>query len=155
MDDSNILYYLAIGAIYVISRFLKKKKKDKEITPVESSQPDAFPETSNKKPSSFEDLFKELTGENFSKDTDTPNIEPVVKEELVQSEIIPTYTNYDQELEDMAPEKTIDREKPVFERNEHFKVKTEESNEVGYSLFEDKDDLRRAIILKEVLDRRY
>lgn len=155
MDDSNILYYLALGAIYLISYLLKKKKKKNQDT-IPNESPEPVFQTTGKKPSSFEDLFKELTGDDFSNKNNQRGA--VLEERTIQPEIIPTRTNHEATLVDVVPPKAIERDKPVFVRDEKFKVKQEEVVEDSlevHSLFQDEDSVRKAIILKEILDRKY
>ncbi|MCF6351667.1 MAG: hypothetical protein L3J06_01515 [Cyclobacteriaceae bacterium] len=90
MDD-KFIYYLVIGAIYLVSRMLKKKKPPTPVAPtvqnMEETREQTAPVTqipSAPKPSSFEDLLKEISQEFESRKEPTP----VVAQELEPVEVI-------------------------------------------------------------------
>ncbi|UXP31288.1 hypothetical protein N6H18_13105 [Reichenbachiella agarivorans] len=65
MDDSNILYYIVLGAIYLLSRFLKKKKPEDVAQESTEDTQQPTPSSRPKDQPSFEDLFKQITGESY------------------------------------------------------------------------------------------
>lgn len=165
MDD--ILYYLIIGAIYLLSRlFGKKKKQDFPENVEEYEEVEAQAPRPAKKPApSFEDILKELAGDNipdFSTQEKTKPLEPV-REEAIRTKQPIDYQEHnieavgEDELIDIVPHKPVERKKPEFKRDSHFEV-ADESSEVGDDIQEmlsDYDGLQKAIVLKEVLDRKY
>jgi hypothetical protein len=93
MDDS-ILYYIIIGAIYLIYNWLKAKKQPGQNPPdyeppvgKSPSQPRAKP-----KPLTFEELLREIT------EAKQPAPEPVG--EYKQAKPVTEYVDYDDDIED-------------------------------------------------------
>ncbi|SMD37310.1 hypothetical protein SAMN04488029_3343 [Reichenbachiella faecimaris] len=163
MDDS-MLYYLVLGAIYVLSKLFKKKKNQdvpaelEEYEEIETHRP-------TKKPTpTFEDILKELTGEEtpvFTKrqkeEPLPPAPEPILATDLVdyQSKNVEALDKDD--LIDIVPHKPMERKKIEFMRDSHFEVE-EEENEMAEGIEEmlsDYDGVRKALVLKEVFDRKY
>lgn len=176
MDDSNILYYLVLGAIYIISRAFRKKKpinrpaqKDESINRpeprFETKDSEVMPKA-GKRPTSVEDILKELTKE-FEPERQQPEfIEPeVIKpvQPVHEPDQQPNYQETQAELIDENDEidtvsqKERQRDRPEYERAETFKITHEENDAVAevYSLLESEHGARKAIILKEIFDRKY
>ena len=164
MEDSNILYYVILGAIYFLSKIFGKKKKP---IPMENMEevpvPDQSTSTQSDAPT-FEDVFKELTGqapELTPEERTTPlqpkEVEPVLATELVDLQRRNVEAIEPDELIDIVPHQQIERAKPKFERSEKFKIK-EEDHELQDGLMEllaDQDGLKKAVVLREILDRKY
>lgn len=159
MDD-NIIYYLVLGAIYLVSRLLKKKKPVKPIVPQPSvdsyddyEQP--IPQQSApQKPTSFEDLLKEISQEFTDRNEPKPQIKAIEEPELVVEPV---------------PKKELTREakyvkkrhKELAEEEEQRKVKRlmeqEEEHEphAVLELLQEDGGAANAIILSEILTKKY
>lgn len=163
MDDSNIYYYLVFGAIYVISRFLKKKKPEAEPVEFEESSDDPVQSKPKSRPSSIEDILKELTKEMAPTAYEKPIPEEVIKPVEVKQPEMPDYQEVNieavgpDEKIDIVPHKQIERKKPLYKRALTFEVK-EEENEVASGIrdfLNQEDGPQKAIIMKEIFDRKY
>ncbi|MCV9386491.1 hypothetical protein [Reichenbachiella ulvae] len=174
MDDSNIYYYIVLGVIYLISRALKKKKPEQ--TPTESSS-DEWKTEDSSQPStqpSFEDLFKQITGQDYEnqKEKEMPKPKPVTDRRILEEP--PTFEIPEIEIpksvverepvvqKEKEPELSQEREpivrkKHVYERSENFAIE-EEQPDVGdevLAMLHDEDEVRKAIVFKEIFDRKY
>jgi len=69
MDLGNIVYILAIIAYFIYQATQSKKKKLKEQDSMDSPEPTV-------RPTSFEDLLKEIRGEQTTKPTEIPDPKP-------------------------------------------------------------------------------
>jgi hypothetical protein len=108
MDDS-ILYYIIIGAIYLIYNWLKAKKQPGQNPPDyeppagrSSSQPQAKP-----KPLTFEELLREIT------EAKQPSPEPVA--EYKQAKSTQDYVDYDDDIGDEG--ELAEQEENAYEFN--------------------------------------
>ncbi len=161
MDD-KFIYYLVIGAIYLISRMLKKKKPPTPVAPpmqnMEEAREQAAPVAqrfSTPKPSSFEDLLKEISQEFEGRREPTSTVaqvpEPVeiVKpspslEELTREQ---KYVKRKQkEAAEEANQKRLLR--LADQENEH------EPHAV-LELLQKEGGAANAVVLSEILNRRY
>lgn len=162
MDDNNIIYYIVLGAIYFLSKIFGKKKQPKP--PVDTDEWVAE-ESQNTAPSvstSFDDIFKELTGQSQTEYTPEEVIKPLEPAPVLASDIIDyRKTNIEaiqpDELIDIPNHKPMQRTSPVYEREGQFKIEeeTNETRDAVVSLLADHDGLRQAVILKEIFDRKY
>ncbi len=172
MDDSNILYYLALAAIYIISRVLKKKKPEDQSAAPEQTEAPSQPRRPEKRPASIEDLLKELTQEIKPDEPKGPDPEPQIRPVVTQERkpapepVRPKVIDYQKEnIEavgpgeeiDIVPHKLIHRDKPEYKRSEKFALADDDNETVAgiYKLLEDEDGPRKAIIMKEIFDRKY
>ena len=163
MDDS-LLYYLVLGAIYVLSKIFGKKKNQDIPMEVDEYEEFSQPKPKRNPAPTFEDILKELTGEEtpvFSKEEKEqplkPAAKPVLATELVDYQKKNIEALDENDLIDIVPHKPIERKKPEFQRAAHFEV-ADEDEDLGTDIQEllaDYDGLRKAIVLKEVLDRKY
>lgn len=175
MDDSNILYYLALAGIYIISRAFKKKKPQNQ--PAEDDAPkDLRPQQTahsapTKRPTSVEDILKELTKEFDEKPQPAPQkaasqeIKPVYDEPAYEPtpEVQVDYQKKnieeigpDEEI-DIVPHKQLVREKPSYERADKFKIVEDQDDAIDevYELLDEEDGPKKAMILKEIFERKY
>ena len=172
MEDFKIWVYLAFAAIYLISRAMKKKQPAKRPRSPLQTADDGSPE--RKAPASFEELLKEFTEEREKQEATQHEVEEPVRKPVgaparqsVQEEI---------RLEGEKRHFADDESRAIFERSileaegadisyerdEHFKMKRwereEEENEMASELKEmlrSPHDARKAVILSEILNRRY
>ncbi|WP_420583403.1 hypothetical protein [Reichenbachiella sp.] len=164
MDDS-ILYYLVLGAIYVLSKLFGKKKNQDIPAEVDQYEELDTPKPPKKPAPTFEDILKELTGEQtpaFTKEEKAeplkPAPEPVLATELVDYQKKNIEALDEDDFIDIVPHKPLERKKPEFQRDIHFAVEEEEEEGMAGDIEEmlsDYDGVRKAMVLKEVLDRKY
>lgn len=161
------MYYLVIGAIYLLSRLFGKKKNPDIPADVDEYQEveTPAPRPPKKSAPTFEDILKELAGDNipeFTTQEKTKPLTPVPESKIeIEEPIDYQETNIeaveDDELIDIVPHKPVERKKPEFKRDEHFKMEEESSEVVDgiHDMLSDYDGIRRAIVVKEILDRKY
>lgn len=162
MDD-NIIYYLVLGAIYLISRLLKKKKSVKPVTQHQQEAEDQrYYETESQsvpqqpqRPASFEDLLKEISQEFTDRKEPKPIIsvvdEPVVEvEPIVEKKELTREQKYvakrHQEADDLAKKNELDRLANKEEEHEPHTV---------MELLQEEGGAANAIILAEIINRKY
>jgi len=164
MDENNIIYYLVLGAIYLISRFLKKKKpvptnaprplfedgKDSNDYQEPMSQPSATP-----KPASFEDLLKEISNEfNERKES-----KPVITEVEAPIEAIAPVREI---REKTREEKYVERRHKEMAADDRIKeIKRLADEEEAHDphavmeLLQEDGGAANAIILSEIMNKKY
>ncbi len=160
MDFENY-FYVILAIIYFLSRVLKGKKQAPEDESYDQ------PETTGKKPVTFEDLLKEFTEDK--------SVEP--EPEVVQESV--------REVEDSRPKSyrspySDEESKSIFEKSikeaemlskgeepaekklvfKEFKPYQEEEETTGFAteireMLQSGDGGKKAIILAEILNRRY
>lgn len=161
MDFENY-FYVILAIIYFLSRVLKGKKQAPEDESYDQ------PETTGKKPVTFEDLLKEFTEEKSVE----PEPEVVVEEPVreVQDRRPKSYRSpYSDEESKSIFEKSIKEaemlskeEKPAENKLtfKEFKPYQEEEEVEGFAteireMLQSGDGGKKAIILAEILNRRY
>ena len=162
MDDIKVLIYIAFGVIWVISRIMKNRKKQQ--TPVNTSEEEPY--QTPEKEVSFEDLLKELTQGKQEKPV-TPDEEPIKYEEPVVEEEV--WTGSDEEVASVYEQSIKEAEKEVesvsmkeqghnhhLERFDAFEEEQEDTflGELRVELQEE-GGLKKALIYKEILDRKH
>lgn len=156
MDDIQLLLYIAFGVIYILSRAFRKKKgvpKDSASGQDSESRPAA---------PSFEDLLKEFTqGTDADKTRTQPELvsEPRV-EEFGFEEELPSDTEIDEIYQESIRQAEHGRKKQALESKfKRFDVFDEQQEEpLVVSMMRDlegTDGLKKAVIYKEILDRKY
>ena len=179
MDDLELYIYIALGAIYFLSRASRKKKP---VTPPKNRQNTdtggGYDQTTRKeKPVTFEDLLREFTGqkEETVYDYEEENREPdrsydeddYYQEEdqgrgKYETEEPAEYKSFEEVYNVSNDLKTLDEqvdlEQAKKKRFEEYKI--EEGVNIHTAkrfreLLQNKDSIKDAIILKEILDRRY
>jgi hypothetical protein len=160
MDDLGNLLYILFLVIYVVSRFIGKKK-----APKQGKSPGKAPrqESETTERPTFEDLLREFTQQGESrpeKKAEKPVGVPV-EEEVFEDDYV---TEKYQEAVDSAKElKTLDEQVNLNEplkKNISFEAyeKKEEEKGVSHDIFlslSNPEDARRAIVLKEILDTKF
>ncbi|MDM8159145.1 hypothetical protein QUH73_04855 [Labilibaculum sp. K2S] len=145
MDDSwgNILYYVIV-ALFVIVGALKKKKPAAVLPPDDGEiHQRSEPETQG----GFETLFETLLGNEIPR----PYVQPV--EDTIpepKETMMEEYTRLQKLKEEVHEEK----KEPVFADLKSIYSDTDVQNELEEDQ-EEEIDWRKAIIHKEILDRRY
>ncbi|WP_421879585.1 hypothetical protein [Marinoscillum sp.] len=179
MDDIQFWIYLVFGAIYLLSRFFKKN--DKDATPRRTPRPQQQQPTSRpNKPVTFEELLKEFTeGKSEEEEVEVEKPEPVearqlLKERKWQEENRPDFSQEgttrrfsDEDSRRIYEEsiKSAETSSASFERDDNFKLKVksleeEEEEQTDYagdiaSMLQNPNDARKAVILGEILNRKY
>lgn len=169
MDSPEILFYIIAALIYF---FTKKKKKPRVPPPADRSEsPSSQPEPPSEPTLTFEELLKELTGQS-SKSTPEPKPEPVeVKPEVSakskwehEGELKPLTSSFDdteinKKFQDAIYEEEEEVEMPIGGGAKRFDPYTIKEKHTMASdikeLLSNPDDLKKAVILQEVLGRRY
>jgi hypothetical protein len=179
MDDLELYIYIALGVIYFLSRAFRKKKP---VTPRQNQQNanpnEDYGRTSQKeKTVTFEDLLKEFTGQkeepvyDYEEENSEPDrsydkgsyyqeVEQSEKESETPEEV--EYKSYDEVYNVSKDLKTLDEQVDLklAEKKRFDKYKIEEGVNIHTAkrfreLLQNKDSIKDAIILKEILDRKY
>ncbi len=179
MDDLELYIYLALGVIYFLSRAFRKKKP---VTPPQNqrktdSREDYDQAPQKEKPVSFEDLLREFTGqkkepeydyeEEYKEDDRSYDGDSYYREEEKSGTEYETaeeveYKSYDEVYDVNKDLKTLDEQVDLElskkKRFEEYKI--EEGVNIHTAkrfreLLQNKDSIKDAIILKEILDRKY
>jgi hypothetical protein len=171
-DNGNIIYYIILGAIYLLSRVFGKKKKKPGAVPTQKRKIAPPTAESEEAPSvSFEDILRELSGAKQPKPEPDPDPIPApafspptksvreaafekafsrdeIDEIAVDYEVpkaIGSETNY-------TP--PIKRNKLAFKRTEHFRIKKKIA--VDYlEILSEEDGPARAFVMSEIFARKY
>ncbi|MEL7002474.1 MAG: hypothetical protein AAFN93_07035 [Bacteroidota bacterium] len=158
MDNIQIILYIVFIAIALLSRLLKAKKPEPK-RPVQDP-------SDTSEPISFEDLLKEFTGEK-------PRTETVLEEadqslEYVDYETEERHYDDDRALEtyrtatagadkfktlDQQVELNVDR--PLFGHFDEYDDEEETNTNDLVTMLKDEDGIRKAVILSEILKRKY
>ncbi|MBL6449434.1 hypothetical protein JMN32_24190 [Fulvivirga sp. 29W222] len=166
MDIELILYIIFI-AIAILSRVLKSKKEGSQPTSSDQTESMDTPTRKTEKTLTFEELLREFTGEDrpvhqepkpesgYTHQEEAYSYE----EEYVGDQIQETYNRSVNEAQKL---KTLDElvslDEPL-ERMDHFKpYETEDENTMASEVLEmlqDEDGARKAIILSEIINRKY
>ncbi len=154
MDDIQIVVYIIFVLFAIISRALKKKKEatKKQASPSQGQR-------QQKPPMSFEDLLKEFTDE--PKDSPRPEIPEVVdyedfdyKDETEIQRIFDESVAASKKFE--AVKNEDDRHTGNFTHFEGYSEEDTEEEESEYAkLLQDDESAKKAIILSEILTRKY
>jgi hypothetical protein len=165
-DNGNYIYYLVLGAIYVLSKLFGKKKK--KPTTVPRKKRNIVPPTSasdEPAPISFEDILRELSGAKETKPEPLP--EPALPEmQAIEPISETTYAN--DGMDDIAvdynvpnaigaehkPTPAIVRKDLTFERMGQFTIEEEEKIDYLEGL-SDQNGAARAFIMSEIFARKY
>jgi hypothetical protein len=161
--DLESLLPLLFAAIYIISRFLKSKRKQdapNRPAPQQGQRPDTGP--TKKKAFSFEDILKEfeknLAGEQIEEEKplpvepmhfDRPKPAPVVVEEKRS----PYHSYEGMRYEDEKSPVIVGKEKD-FERSEKYQLKETEVSDF-VQILRDPNGAKNAIVLSEIINRKY
>jgi hypothetical protein len=179
MNDLEIYIYIALAVIYFLSRAFRKKNPAKPPRPTQrtTSQDDYEQQSQKEKPLTFEDLLKEFTGQKEKPVHEVEEEEEEryesLEQEYIDAEAEPysaeyesydesQYRSYDEVYGKGKDLKTLDEQVQI---NEPFRKRFDEymiQKEVNIhnasrfrELLKNKDSVRDAIILKEILDRKY
>ena len=173
-DNGNIIYYIILGAIYLLSRvFGKKKKKPGAIPPQKRKITPPTAKSEEAPPLSFEDILRELSGNKQPKpETDpdsaptpalipTPPSIPVREAAREQAYSVDEIDEIAVDYEvpraigsETSTEAPIKRKKLTFKRDEHFTIK--EKVTIDYlDILSEQDGAAKAFVLSEIFARKY
>ena len=162
MEDIELLVYILLIAFGLFSRLLKGKKNKKPV-----SKP-ASESTQEKKPASvtFEELLREFTGEAREKAAPQPSeqVKPIPEpaEEVYEYDDEFAQRKYQESLK-QAEDYQSKSQAPIDDRHtgkfSHFRGYEEHEKEEEESeyikMLREEDGPRKAIILSEILNRKY
>ncbi len=160
MDD-KFIYYLVIGAIYLVSRLLKKKKPTAPVPPI-TNEDEGYEDYSepvsqkpaSPRPSSFEDLLKEISQEFEGRKEPKPTtqvVEPVIN-------IEPTPKKEELTREQKYVNKKQKEAAEVLEQKKLLKLAEEEDKHDPHPVLEllnEEGGAANAVVLAEILNRRF
>lgn len=181
MNDLELYIYIALALIYFLSRAVRKKKPSQPPPRRQGSttQQGGNPNSDGERPMTFEDLLREFTGQkevptNQRRVEEYEDLNTVVseedqymdsEEEMVKSYDMAndgTYMSYEDVYGYSDNVKTLDEQvslnAPKKKRFERYQVKEDENIHIAQryrELLTDGEGIRDAIILKEILDRKY
>ena len=163
-NDFSTILYIIFGVVYVLFQaFNKKKKKQRQQEAAQPTEYQPEADTPTKQPPvSFEDLLKELTGDGASE----KKVEPTFEEFKPQEE------NYQHPFSNPEPVIQETKLEPILQpvphiertpigglkekrRSEAYQIDDEEKRSEFAEMLASSDGLRKAFVLKEVLDRKY
>ena len=178
-DNGNIIYYIILGAIYLLSRvFGKKKKKPGAVPPQKRKIAPPTAESEEAPPLSFEDILRELSGAKQPKPepdpernpepvpTPVPAFTPPPPKPVLEAALERAYST--DEMDEIAVDyevpraigsefkqtPAIKRKILTFERNEHFKITEKES--IDYlEILAQHNGAAKAFVMSEIFDRKY
>jgi hypothetical protein len=174
MDDLELYIYIALGAIYFLSRVLRKKKPapppQKHRNTDSGRGYEQTPRT--EKPVTFEDLLKEFTGQKekpeYEYEEEPEELEESYTQEVEQSageyatEEEVSYKSYEEVYNVNKDYKTLDEQVKLelAEKKRFDEYKISEGVNIHTAkrfrdLLQNKDGIKDAIILKEILDHKY
>jgi len=169
--DFESLLPIVLGIIYLVSRFLKEKKKQQKQRPArpQSQQQgnQSLPQQSQapkKKQFSFEEILKD-----FEKNLAGGELEeekPLPVEEMEYEKAQPTQRTPDKKRSKYETFEGTSYETPEvlaqnraeddsFARNDNYRVKGEEEENEFISLLRQPDGAKKAIVLSEILNRKH
>jgi hypothetical protein len=179
MNDLELYIYIALALIYFLSRAIRKKKPVRPpAQKPRSASDDTYQSASPKeRPLTFEDLLKEFTGQ---KEAETLEEEKLIEttemssserkneyEEDLYAENYnsykeDSYKSYEEVYNNSKDLKTIDEQVSLNvigrKRFDEYIIEKQENIHVANrfrKILKNSDTIRDAIILKEILDRRY
>jgi len=160
MDDYKVLMYIIFGVIWMISRVMKSRKKQQ----AEREQSDE-PYEAPTKEVSFEDLLKEFTQGGNQPEPVVQYEEPTTYDEELEVEQTPTWAGSDEDATSVY-ERSIREAETVdmadLGHDHHLKrfAAFEEEEEDTFladlsAELQEEDGLKKAVIYKEILDRKH
>lgn len=177
MDDFQTILYIVVGIIYFLSRALKKKKPP--VKPSRSGEDfdDEAQESTPPKPLTFEELLREFT-EGKEAEEERPARPAPVPVKRSSSQMTARAEEDDDEILEPAKRRFADDEsRKIYEASvrtaENLKTDVSTQPEYGFKRYEDHrdevpslgaevaemlqdaDGARKAVILSEILNRKY
>lgn len=167
MDDIQLILYIIFAVIAILSQVFKAKKKNGQAP--SQSNTSQQPPSRKEQPKSFEDLLKEFTGEQTKTVESRPSWEET-KYETYEDDYEEEYQNddeirqtYNRSVKEAKELKTIDELVDLKDDRHtgnftHFAGYEEEGEEVRnewQELLSSPEGAKKAIILSEIINRKY
>ena len=168
MENLETYFYVFFAVIYIISRIIKARSKQKQqkkpvVTPQQHATPQPMKSASRpKKAFSFDDILKEfeknLSGEELTQEEafpvqETKHEEPApIAVETIEEKSYPLHG--ERHRTNKYENKRIEQESPVFKRNEKFTIKESIASEY-VKMLQDPEGFRNAVVLSEIINRKY
>jgi len=165
MDDIGTLFYIILFVLYFISRAFKKKKKAAKPMQQEEEVRERKSET-GKKPTSFEELLRELSGDKGEEEEDDAPREQTAPREAERETFSSereedVRSTFERSVQAAKKASTIaERKIPTVETGRFKLFALEDEGESPPAseylrMLQDPQDVKKAIVLKEILDRKY
>lgn len=180
-DNGNIIYYIILGVIYLLSRvFGKKKKKPGVEPPQERKIAPPTAESEEPAPLSFKDILRGLSDTKQPKPEPDPTPEPAPEPEptpvsaftppppkpVLEAAREQAYSV--DEIDEIAVDyevpksigsefkhaRTIKRKELTFKRNEHFVIEEKQSIDFLETLAQH-NGAAKAFVMSEIFERKY
>ncbi|MGK7397831.1 MAG: hypothetical protein ACNS62_24880 [Candidatus Cyclobacteriaceae bacterium M3_2C_046] len=172
MDDYSLIIYIILGLIYLVGQFFKSKKDAATRRPEEEverhdefeQEAEAGPRQPKKRPSTFEDLLREFGApvepedpESFSPAPEKAKPKPFEREDYDDE----VKDIYEQAVETGKKLKTLDEQVKIEDTASRLKeveqvTKKKAAATSKYAkLLRNRNNLKQAIIMKEILDRKH
>ena len=164
MDDIQNIIYFAVLIIWFLSRAFggnKKKKKQQQqypTPPLNESQPlPDYQDQPKSQPVTFEDILRELSG--APPKASTPEPAPFEEESSFEEVFGQSYEDSHQKSSEPEPEDAVGHPDFVVEGGfKEFAIKKDRGTKIARDVrrfLRKPDGLKQAIVLKEILDRKY
>ncbi len=155
--DEGFIFYIILAVIALISQLLKKRKA---APPPPVSRPGQGKAQPQKKPFSFEEILKEFQAEILQEER-VP--EPVAKPVETQRKPVPPRSRKPKAFEAYegasyetleTDSEEIDEKLKRYKRDEHYSLDKSERHPI-LDVLQSEDGPKNAIILSEILNRKY
>ncbi|XOV95083.1 MAG: hypothetical protein ACFHWX_10300 [Bacteroidota bacterium] len=176
MDDIQTWIYIIIGIIYFIVRSLKKKTPNSSEQPMPRSSQPQQSDTQRRKPLTFEELLKEFTNPEAGQDTEEAieEVEEVerpererVREEFATEGSTRRFSDeeskrvYEESIKkaegfkiDYSTDEKYHTEKLKAILHDHEEEESTFADDIK-EMFNDPQDAKKAVVLSEILNRKY
>ncbi|UII26635.1 hypothetical protein LVD15_25630 [Fulvivirga maritima] len=158
--DKEILIYIVFVAIAIISRVLKSSKKDKSKAPKRTAERPASQNVEKTK--TFEELLREFTGETTSSQPSPSKTFEAEFDDFDFEEEERVEETYRKSVNEAKNLKTLDEQvdlEDIPTKSQYFKeYDQKEENSVANDILQslkDPNGARKAVILSEILNRKY
>ena len=168
MDNLENYLYILFAVIYIISRIIKARGKQKQGTPQQPGQHKGQPAHQQtqkpKKAFSFEDILKEFE-KNLAGEEEVAHEKPLPVKEIRHEKPAPVpvtqieqkpskYDSYQGKEYKSIKEEIEESQSSSFTRNEKYTLADEVANEY-VSMLQNPDGFKNAIVLSEIINRKY
>lgn len=166
MDNLENYFYILFAVIYIISRIIKARSKQKQSTPQQQGQrrvqPTGQQRQKPKKTFSFEDILKEFEKNLAGEEEEAAYEKPLPVKEIKHEKPAPTpvksYVNKPNKYESYqgkSIKEEIELERnTAFVRSENYSITDDVASEY-VKMLQDPDGFKNAIVLSEIINRKY
>jgi hypothetical protein len=166
MDNLENYFYILFAVIYIISRIIKARSKQKKSTPQQQGQRRAQPtgqqQQKPKKTFSFEDILKEFEKNLAGEEEEVAHEKPLPVKEIKHEKPAPapvkSYKNKPNKYESYqgkSIKEEIELERnTAFLRSENYSITDDVASEY-VKMLQDPDGFKNAIVLSEIINRKY